>query len=564
MAKASSGRGAKIPLHPQVKALVSRESNILQVTLRWLAVLGSSIVAVQVGVALDLVGAGSAPSAGWWAVTLLSIAVAALSQGFAVLQAHRLQSRAETQLRLLAQQSWNRLGPLHIQDRAGGLLDVATNGAMRAARYRGAFLSASIASLSAPIIVCVTMGLSLGWSIAGWMSLIIVVGPFLVGIFQRSTKAPGQRFRVSQVFLRSSFLEGIQALESLVYAGAGRSYARRLARDNEVHRRKIMSLLAGNQSLLFFMDIVFSMAAVLLAAWLAIRGLDDGRFSPGQAVSLLLLTMIMVAPVDLIGQFFYIGIGGRATQRQFSALAYEAEASAPVAAGTATAPSADEPPIQFHQVTAGWPEGPDLLADTSWQVDQGERVALVGPSGIGKSTISALIQGLLQPGSGQVTLFGVPTADASPPDLSAQLAVVEQRTYLFSGSIADNLRIAKAEASDEELYRALDLANLGDEIRSFPEGLATEVGDRGARLSGGQTQRLAIARAFLKEAPILILDEPTSQVDLTGEALILQAIERISAERTVVMIAHRRAAIKDVDRVLVVKERNVVISDEQD
>lgn len=175
-------------------------------------------------------------------------------------------------------------------------------------------------------------------------------------------------------------------------------------------------------------------------------------------------------------------------------------------------------------------------------------MALVGPSGAGKSTVGALLQGHLVPSSGRVFVGGV-DASADPAAARAHLAVVEQRTFLFLGAIASR-RVADPAATDARLWEVLGLAGLADEVAAMPRGLDTPVGEHGALLSGGQAQRLGIARAWLRDAPILLLDEPTSQVDLAGEAAILGALDRLAAGRSVLMIAHRPGAILSADRTI--------------
>ena len=543
----------KTPLHPDVKAATPSAAKNSQILLRWCAALAGAIVAVMVGRAVDLRQgadgwAGPGLPGWWWALTLSMVALAALSSAVATSEALRTQWNTEEKLQELAQRSWLKLGPLRLRGQAGELLDLATNGAMRAALYRGGFLAATVASLSAPVVVWLVIGVEAGWKIAAVLGAVVIIGPLLVGGFQGMNKDTGSRFRASQMHLRGAFLEGIRALESLAYAGAGGRYAEELAETNERHRRKIMRLLLSNQVLILIMDLVFSLVALVLATILAVGGVRGGTLSVGQALSLLLLTLMLVAPVDMIGQFFYIGIGGRAAQRQYSQLLRDADeasegAGVPVPAPTALSDSGLA--VQVSGLTAGWPDGPDLLHDVNVSLREGERVALVGPSGSGKSTFSAVLQGTLAPRAGSVQIIG-------------DIAVVEQRSYLFNQSIADNLRLARADATDEQLWDALAQANLAEEVAAMPDGLNTELGDHGSRLSGGQAGRLAIARALLRDAPILILDEPTSQVDLASEALILDALETAAVGRTVLTVAHRRAAVRQADRVLQVEGGTIV------
>lgn len=259
------------------------------------------------------------------------------------------------------------------------------------------------------------------------------------------------------------------------------------------------------------------------------------------------MTVLVIGPVDVIGQFFYIGIGGRAAQRQLA----EHLAGKPA---TKASPSVASTPaaggIVLEDVTASWPGSEPVLRGVSLRVEPGERVALVGPSGIGKSTVSALIQAQLLPAAGRVRVAGLDTQVVDPAAVRSRLAVVEQRPFLFLETIAENLRMADPAASDDRLWDALELAGLRAEVEAMPERLDTPLGEHGTLLSGGQAQRLAIARAALRDAPILLLDEPTSQVDLAGEAAILDALNRLAAGRAVLMIAHRPGAILAADRVV--------------
>jgi ABC-type multidrug transport system fused ATPase/permease subunit len=184
-------------------------------------------------------------------------------------------------------------------------------------------------------------------------------------------------------------------------------------------------------------------------------------------------------------------------------------------------------------------------------IHPGETVALIGKSGSGKTTVTNLLLRTLDPDSGQILFGGMPEEELSLEWIREQIGLVPQDPFLFYGTIRDNLTMAKEDATDEELMAAITAAELKDFVDALPDGLHTKVGDQGAALSGGQAQRLAIARALLKDAPIVILDEPTSQIDVETEALLNRALGRLCANKTVLLIAHRLSTIEQADRIVV-------------
>jgi len=181
----------------------------------------------------------------------------------------------------------------------------------------------------------------------------------------------------------------------------------------------------------------------------------------------------------------------------------------------------------------------------------GERVALVGPSGSGKTTVLSLLLGFLAPTSGTIRVGGTDLAALNVEQWRRHVAWVPQRPYLFSGTVADNVRLGAPDAGDADVWAALRQAEAATFVADLPEGLETRLGEHGAGLSAGQRQRIALARAFLRDAPLLLLDEPTAGLDAESEAAVLAAIERLSAGRTVLLVAHRAASVRSAERVVV-------------
>jgi ATP-binding cassette subfamily B protein len=198
------------------------------------------------------------------------------------------------------------------------------------------------------------------------------------------------------------------------------------------------------------------------------------------------------------------------------------------------------------------------LHEFSLAVSPGETLAVVGRSGAGKSTLFQLALRFYDPEAGTVLLDGVPLTDADPAEVRARIAVVPQETVIFAASARDNLRYGRWESSDEELWAAAEAANAAEFLRKLPEGLDTYMGEGGARLSGGQRQRLAIARAVLRDAPLLLLDEATSALDAESERLVQRSLERLMADRTTIVIAHRLATVRAADRIVVMEQGRIV------
>ena len=212
--------------------------------------------------------------------------------------------------------------------------------------------------------------------------------------------------------------------------------------------------------------------------------------------------------------------------------------------------------MSLQNVAFAYGDGEPVLKDVSFDVEAGQTVALVGPSGAGKSSLLRLLSRLFDPKEGRVMIDGHDLRDLELDSVREQVAMVSQEVQLFAGSIRENIRYGRLDATDEEIREAAKLANADGFISELADGYDTEVGERGVKLSGGQRQRLSIARALLRDSPILILDEATSSVDSESEAAIQEALDR--AERTTFVAAHRLSTILDADRILVLEEGQVV------
>ena len=292
-------------------------------------------------------------------------------------------------------------------------------------------------------------------------------------------------------------------------------------------------------------------AGIVLLLGLAGTELLDGRMTPAELVSFLLYAQLLTRPVaglaDVYGQ---TQTARGALSRLLLALE---EASEPAAQVGRTLPPVTGA-IDFEHVSFAYPGRPPALDDVSLHVDAGETLAIVGPNGAGKSTLAHLLMRLHECANGRITIDGIDIASVSLDSLRRQVGVVPQHVLLFNTSVGDNIAYGRADATPAAIERAARLARAHEFIVALPQGYATTVGDRGVRLSGGQQQRLALARALLKDPPILILDEATAMFDPQGEVEFLEGARDALAGRTVLLITHRPASLAVADRIVRVED----------
>jgi ATP-binding cassette subfamily C protein CydD len=281
------------------------------------------------------------------------------------------------------------------------------------------------------------------------------------------------------------------------------------------------------------------------------------RITFRSAFTVLLLAPEFYRPLRNLGSAFHAGLAGREALARIRDLNPEqAGATAPVSVGPvpATPPAVSMRGLSFAYLDTG----PPALRDVDLDIPAGRTLALVGPSGSGKTTVARLLLRFLDPDAGGILVNGQPLAGQDPDQWRQRVAWVPQQPYLFHGTVLENLLIARPGASMAEVERALSKAHAGAFVRQLPHGLDTAIGERGQRLSGGQAQRIALARAFLKDAPLLILDEPTAQLDPENEQAVRESMALLCAGRSVLLIAHRLTTVTDADRIAVLAEGRVI------
>jgi ATP-binding cassette subfamily B protein len=329
-------------------------------------------------------------------------------------------------------------------------------------------------------------------------------------------------------------------------------YGERIWESYGISRRRmrVVAVFIGAMNLAAF----GSVSAVL---WFGGRMVMAGDLTVGELASFILYTLIVAMSMTALANLWSDFARARgASERVFELIDREPVVDA---GGGETLPKVDGR-VEFDGVSFAYPVRPEVqvLDNVNLRLEPGRVVALVGPSGAGKSTIAAMLLRLYDPGEGSIRLDGRDLRSLDARWLRTQIGTVAQEPVLFSTEVAANIRYGRPEAPDEEVEAAARAANAHDFISELPEGYATEVGERGVRLSGGQKQRVAIARALLKDPPILILDEATSSLDAESESLVQDALERLMARRTSLVIAHRLSTVRSADRVVVLDGGRVI------
>jgi ATP-binding cassette subfamily B protein len=299
--------------------------------------------------------------------------------------------------------------------------------------------------------------------------------------------------------------------------------------------------------------------AITMVMWQGAVDVQAGRITGGTIAAFVLTGALVAGAFGALTEVYGDLLrGAGAAGRLAELLIEEPEIKAPAAPRPLPSPARGA--LEFREVTFRYPTRREVsaLRDFSLAVRPGETVAVVGPSGAGKSTLFQLALRFYDPEAGSVLLDGVPLRETDPGEARSRIALVPQETVIFAASARDNLRYGRWDASDEDLWRAAEAANAAEFLRKLPDGLDTYMGEGGARLSGGQRQRIAIARAVLRDAPLLLLDEATSALDAESEQLVQASIERLMADRTTMVIAHRLATVRAADRIVVMDEGRIV------
>jgi len=445
------------------------------------------------------------------------------------------------------------LGPVHaVQEQSGDLATTLLDGVEALEPYIARYLPqmALLAMVPLAIFAAVVP--------LDWPSGLVLLGsgpliPFFMVLVGARAGAINQRQWRQLLMMGGHFLDAVQGLTTLKLFGAARAEIDLVGRIADAYRRTTMEGLRvaflTSAVLEFFASLAIALVAVLLGARLLHGGID---FYP--ALLVLLLVPEFFLPLRGFAAHYHARMSALAAAQRIFALL---DLPLPLTAGQRSPPA---PPLALscEGLVLAYGRGAPVLRGLTCDIPAGRMTALVGPSGAGKSSFAAALLGFLVPHAGALWVNGIPLAEIDRAAWWQSLAYVPQRPRLFAGSIAANLRLARPAATLAALRRAAAAAGALDFIESLPRGFESELGDGGAGLSGGQIQRLALARAFLKDAPLLILDEASAHLDLETEAELVAAIAALAVGRTAVVIAHRLATVERADQILVIDRGRLV------
>lgn len=471
-----------------------------------------------------------------------------------------LAQRSASQLKGSLRQDLTRhlftLGPAYTHgERSGELVHAVVEGVEVLDEYIAVYQPARLLARLVPLLIFMVVLL-----LDPLTTLVLLfTGPLLVlllALIGSSVKDIAQRRFQELSWLSAYFLDMLQGLTTLKLFGRSREKIEAIRAISARYGSTTLEVLRTAFQTALVLEWGSTIATALVAVEIGLR-LANGSISFDRALAVLILTPEFFFPLRHLALRYHAGAAGKAAaERIFMILDQPLPVRRPSPTRSIVPARLD---IRFDQVSFAYDNGQrPALQDFSLHIQHGQKIALVGATGAGKSTVAHLLLRFSEPDRGTITIAGTSLSEIAPALWRSHVAWVPQQPHLFYGTIADNIRLAKPTAIQAEVIAAATAAHAHEFILELPQGYDTPIGEQGARLSGGQQQRLALARAFLKNAPLLILDEATSHLDAASEALIQDALDRLLRDRTVLIIAHRLKLVYTADQVALVQDGRAV------
>ncbi len=498
---------------------------------------------------------------GVWDALRVLLAIIAARAAFAwagEVTAFEIAARVKRDLRERVFAQLLALGPAYARgERTGELTNTLVEGIEALEAYFSQYLPQLVLAALVPLIF-----LAFIFPLDLLSGVVLLLTAPLIPIFMiligGAADALTRRQWKSLSLLSAHFLDVLQGLTTLKIFGRSREQIETIARVSNQFRDTTLGVLRVAFLSAFALEMIATLSTAIVAVEIGLR-LLYAQIDFEQAFFVLVLAPDFYLPLRLLGTRFHAGMTGVAAgARLFEILETTADRRRQTAAPQQQlAVGGRRSSVVFEDVHYSYDRARAALNGVSFSIECGERVALAGHTGAGKSTIANLLLRFIAAERGEILCDGKSLNDWSPQNWRAQIAWVPQMPYLFNDTIANNMRLARPDASLDEVIRAAQLAHADEFIRALPHGYDTIIGERGARLSGGQAQRVALARAFLKDAPLLLLDEPTSHLDPENEALIHDAITRLLKNKTALIISHRRSTMERANKIVVLEQGRV-------
>ena len=439
----------------------------------------------------------------------------------------------------------------HTKIKTSEAVQLAVEGVEQLETYFGAYLPQFFYSMLAPLTLFAVLAF-IDLPSAAVLLVCVPLIPIAIAAVQTWAKKLLSKYWGKYTEMGDTFLENLQGLTTLKIYQADAARHEQMNREAEEFRKITMRVLTMQLNSITIMDLV-AYGGAALGAIVAVSRFASGHVTLAGCLMILLLAADFFLPMRLLGSYFHIAMNGMAASDKIFRLLDLPE---PDRSGRET-PGAGG--IDAQHLTFSYDGEREVLHDVSFSVAEGSFTAIVGESGCGKSTIAAILTGR-EPGyQGSVTVGGAQVRCADETALMRRITYVSHNSHLFRGTVRDNLRMAKPDASDAELWNALERANLAEFLRS-EQGLDTLLTENGSNFSGGQRQRLALARALMHDSPVYLFDEATSNIDVESEDAILAQIHELAHTHTVILISHRLANVVHADRIHVMEHGRLVQS----
>ena len=529
----------------------SKKTIAASVAFQWVSLAANILLTGAVCRLLAALWAGTAGPSGLLRLGALAAALA-VRFGCTLASAEmswRSSRAVKAKLRRLIYEKLLRLGAAGRQQvRTSEAVQVAVEGVDQLEVYFGQYLPQFFYAMLAPLTLFAVLA---PVDVMSAVALLVCVPliPVSIAAVQTWAKKLLGRYWGQYTALGDTFLENLQGLTTLkIYGADGQKHAE-MNRQAERFRRITMKVLTMQLNSITIMDLIaYGGAAAGMA--LAVSRFAAGRVDLAGALFIILLAAEFFLPMRLLGSFFHVAMNGMAAAERIFRLLDLPEA--PAAGGQVP----EEGGVALRDAAFAYEADRPVLRGVTMEFPAGSFTAVVGESGCGKSTVASLLTGRRRPQGGSVTVGGRPLEDISEAALARHITYISHNSYLFKGTVAENLRMARPDAPDEALWQALEQVNLADFVRG-EGGLDAPVAEKGSNLSGGQCQRLALARALLHDSPVYIFDEATSNIDVESENDIMARITELAKTKTVILISHRLANVAGADKLYVLENGRV-------